>query len=110
MQIPESPPLNAATAGDRTLDEPLPAAVERVDEQVHAETRDTVSLTEKGREYRQAIRQAHSLPDVRMDRVEQLRRQLAEGTYRIRSDRVAADMMDETLENNTVLTQIDLKA
>jgi anti-sigma28 factor (negative regulator of flagellin synthesis) len=48
--------------------------------------------------------------DVRLDRVMRLRRQLAEGTYCVKGDRIAGDMIDEAIENNAVLKHITTKA
>lgn len=110
MKIPENPPLQATSAGDRPSDDSAQTVITATGGRTKADTRDTVSLTEKGREYRSAVHQAQMLPDVRMDRVTALRRQLADGTYRVEGDRVASSMMDETVENNTVLKHIDLKA
>ena len=71
---------------------------------------DTVRLTESGRELKTAAQYARLVPDIREDRVMRLKRQLEEGSYRVRNDRIAGNMIDETLENNTILKQIDTRA
>ena len=108
MQIPEKSPLQASPSSNRTTEEPLQTNAEPIEVPARGVQPDTVSLTDKGREYRNAVHQAQALPDVRMERVMQIKRQLAEGTYRMQGDRIASNMMDETIENNTVLTHIDL--
>lgn len=71
---------------------------------------DTVDLTTSGREVNAALKDARSLPDVREDRVTQLRRQLERGTYRVNGHGIAANMIGEALENNQVIKHIDSKA
>ena len=110
MQIPEKPPLLVTPTADRLPEDPLPEAAESIGTQLQDDVRDTLHLTEKGSEYRNAVQYAQMRPDVRSDRIAQLKRQLAEGSYRIQGDRIAADMMTETLENNTVLTHIDINS
>lgn len=72
--------------------------------------KDTVDLTKSGRDVNAALKDAHSLPDVREDRVTQLRRQLEEGTYRVNGPIIAVNMIDEALENNQVIKHIDSMA
>lgn len=111
MEIPDKGPLHGPVAGERPAEGPQQAP------QTHpgklpskSAGRDTVSLTAKGREFNNAVDHARALPDVRMDRVMQLKRQLAQGTYRVEGTRIAVGMIDESMENNHVLKQIDTKA
>ena len=110
MEIPEKGPLQALPAQNRPLDDVArpPAKANRA--QINAEARDTVSLTERGRAFKAAAERAHLLPDIREDRVRQLKRKLEEGTYRVSGRRIAVNMINETLENNQVLEHIDTKA
>ena len=71
---------------------------------------DTVSLTEKGRELKTAAQHARLVPDIREDRVMRLKRQLEEGSYRVMGDRIAGNMIDESMENNTILKHIETRA
>lgn len=68
---------------------------------------DAVRLTEKGLGFMDAASHARSLPETRLDRVMELKRQLAQGTYRVMGDRIAVNMIDESLENDKVLKHID---
>jgi negative regulator of flagellin synthesis FlgM len=72
--------------------------------------KDTVSFTETGRELKTAAHHARLVPDIREDRVMQLKRQLEEGSYRVQGDRIAGNLIDETLENNDILNHIDTNA
>ncbi len=110
MHIPEKGPIPAHRAGER------PAEGLRQSSQANPHShdsggpgRDTVRLTDNGREFTRAIDQARSLPDVRADRVAQLKHQLDQGTYRVEGNRIAVSMIDESVENNTVLNRIDTK-
>ena len=106
MEIPEKGPMLPLPAGDPAGDPRRERPTEPIERHGPA-GKDTVSLTARGREFKAAVEQAQTLPDIRLDRVEQLKRQLAAGTYRIEGDRIAVGMIDETLENNTVLKHID---
>jgi flagellar biosynthesis anti-sigma factor FlgM len=68
---------------------------------------DSVRLTTKGNEFAAAVKGVQGLPDIREDRVMRLKRQLEEGTYRIEGGRIAANMLNESIENNSVLEHID---
>ena len=110
MEIPEKSPLHAIPTQDRPAGEmPTPPA-EPTGGHPDTVERDTVSLTAKGREFNSALHHARGLPDIREERVMRLKRQLEEGSYRVEGQRVAVNMIDETLENNRVLKHIDTTA
>jgi flagellar biosynthesis anti-sigma factor FlgM len=110
MRIPEKgatqslPDLNRSTEG-ATRGSALPNSAERL-----TGGKDTVSFTEKGRELKTATQHARLVSDIREDRVMRLKRQLEEGSYHVRGDRIAGNLIDETLENNTILKHIDTRA
>ena len=110
MEIPEKGPLQSLPARNK-LAETLqqPSAGPTVAQEKTA-GKDTVNLTESGREFNAAVQHAHLLPDIREDRVMQLKRQLEEGTYRVKGHRIAVNMIDEALENNQIMKHIDSKA
>lgn len=110
MEIPEKKPLQSLPAQNRSADEPTQPTAAQTGSQEHTAAGDTVSLTEKGSEFKAAVRQAHQLPDIRENRVMQLKRQIEQGTYRLKGHRIAAGMIDETLENNQILRRIDTRA
>ena len=112
MEIPEKGHLQRSVAGERSAEGALqspqtdPGSVPAKG----AENFDTVRLSGTVREATKAVERARQLPDVRMERVMQLKRQLAEGTYRVEGNRIAVGMMDESIENENVLKHIDTKA
>ena len=111
MEIPDKGPLQAPIAGKRSAEGPQQSSQVDPDEVPDNDVgRDTIGLTDSGRAFNSAVDQARTLPDVRMDRVMQLKRQLAQGTYRVEGSRIAVNMMDESMENDSVLKHIDTKA
>ena len=109
MEIPEKGPLPILPIGESTADDRNERSIEPPVTSPAGGRGDMVSLTERGREFNLAIDQARSLPDVRLERVQLLRQQLEKGTYRVEADRIAVNMIDETVENNSALKHIDTK-
>ena len=111
MEIPEKGPLSPVPPVDTPKGE-------KKDPRRHAFTADkepstpadTVKLSDHGREFKPAAGQAQSVPDIREDRIQRIRQQLANGTYRINGNRLAGNLIDEAVENNAALKQIDTKA
>ncbi len=110
MEIPEKGPSQTISAQSRSAEELPQPPVETIDVQPKTAERDTVSLTERGHEFKSAVHHARLLPEIREDRVLRLKRQLETGAYRVEGHRIAVNMMDETLENNNLLKHIDTKA
>ena len=111
MEIPDKGPLHAPVAGEGPVEGLQQSQQTDPEEETDNDIgSDTVRLTDKGRDFNSAVDQARTLPDVRMDRVMQLKRQLAQGTYRVEGSRIAVNMMDESMENDSVLKHIDTKA
>ena len=110
MEIPEKSPLPNPPIQNRSAEALLHPAAESSAAQRRPSHKDTVRLTERGREFMAAAEKAHLVPEIREDRVMQLKRQLEEGTYRVKGHRIAVNMISETLENNHVLKHIDTKA
>ena len=111
MEIPEKGPLPSPPSPNRSAEElPHPTAQPTADVRRKTSGRDIVSLTERGREFKAAAELVHLLPEIREDRVMQLKRQLEEGTYLVKGHQIAVNMINETLENNNVLKHIDTKA
>lgn len=54
---------------------------------------ETVTLTDTGSQLRQLAQKAAEKPEVDSARVEQLRKALADGTYKVSADRIAARLM-----------------
>lgn len=110
MEIPEKSPLHFLPTPISMTEEALQPPGEPNRVQQESAQKDTVNLTEKGREFKTAVQRARSLPEIREDRIVQVKRQLEAGTYRVKGHRVAVNLINETLQNNTVLKHIDTKA
>ncbi len=109
MNIPEKGPLPLKPVRTPVAEKRPPGSIVSSPSAGHAsvERRDDVRLTTKGLACHAAMRHAREMPDVRHDRVMQLRRRLAEGAYRINGERIAMNMMDESEENNSILNHLE---
>lgn len=107
MEIPAKSPLQSLFAANRSAEALPHPPVEPGGTPPRTATKDTLSLTERGREFKTAAQRALRLPEIREDRVRQLKRQLEAGTYDVKGQRIAASMINESLENNHVLKHID---
>ncbi|PID40380.1 MAG: flagellar biosynthesis anti-sigma factor FlgM [Proteobacteria bacterium] len=111
MDILEKGPLSTTPAmGAPTLEKRNPEKRYLSAANAPSTPPDTVSLSDLGRAFKSTTGQTQSVPDIREDRIQRIRRQLADGTYRIDGNRLAQSLMEESAENNTVLKQIDTKA
>jgi negative regulator of flagellin synthesis FlgM len=63
---------------------------------------DTVVLSDAAKRVQEARRQLNDIPDVREDKVSQLRSQIQNGTYEINADKIAGKMIKEGLLNDAL--------
>ena len=63
---------------------------------------DTVVISEAAKRVQEARRQLDDIPDVREDKVLQLRNQIQNGTYEINADKIAGKMIKESLLNDAL--------
>jgi len=63
---------------------------------------DTVVLSDAAKRVQEARRQLDNIPDVREEKVSQLRSQIQNGTYEINADKIAGKMIKEGLLNDAV--------
>jgi negative regulator of flagellin synthesis FlgM len=61
---------------------------------------DSVELSQSARDLQKAQKTLQDLPDIREDKVAALKQQIENGTYDIRADKIAANMLKESLVNN----------
>jgi negative regulator of flagellin synthesis FlgM len=61
---------------------------------------DSVELSQSARDLQKAQKALPDLPDIREDKVAALKQQIENGTYDIRADKVAANMLKESLIND----------
>jgi negative regulator of flagellin synthesis FlgM len=63
---------------------------------------DTVVISDAAKRIQEARMQLDEIPDVREDKVAQLRNQIENGTYEIDADKIAAKMIKEGLINDAL--------
>jgi negative regulator of flagellin synthesis FlgM len=63
---------------------------------------DTVVLSDAAKRVQEARRQLDDIPDVREEKVLQLRSQIQNGTYEINADKIADKMIKEGLLNDAL--------
>lgn len=71
---------------------------------------DKVHLSDRAREIQQATQASRSMPDVREDKVAQVKSAVDQNTYTVDGAKAAAGMMRESLENDLILQSIDIRA
>jgi flagellar biosynthesis anti-sigma factor FlgM len=110
MEIPEKGPLESLPVPNRSAEVVPHPPAEPSGTHGGTAKNDTVNLTASGREFKAAAEHAQWLPEIREERIMQLKRQLEEGTYRVKGHQIAVNMINETQENNHVLKYIDTQA
>jgi negative regulator of flagellin synthesis FlgM len=70
---------------------------------------DKVQLSARAREVQEAANALAKLPEVREEKVQQVKMAVESGTYKVVGNKVAMDMLKETFENNMALSQIDMR-
>jgi negative regulator of flagellin synthesis FlgM len=63
---------------------------------------DNVELSQSARDLQSAQKALQDLPDIREDKVAALKQQIENGAYDIRTDKIAANMLKESLINDSV--------
>jgi negative regulator of flagellin synthesis FlgM len=61
---------------------------------------DTVVISDAAKRVHEARKQLDALPDIREEKVSQLRSQIQNGTYEIDADKIADKMITESLLND----------
>ena len=70
---------------------------------------DKVELSEQAKEANRAFAQLKALPDVREDKVGEIKNQVETGIYSVDNGKIAVSMLNESLENNAILNTINLE-
>ncbi|MEE9536035.1 MAG: flagellar biosynthesis anti-sigma factor FlgM [Desulfobacterales bacterium] len=78
-------------------DKVAPTSEQPENQQVKA---DTVELSDMGKSVQEAHRQLETIPDIREDKVAQLKEQVENGTYEIDAEKVADKMLRDALLND----------
>lgn len=61
---------------------------------------DTVALSNAAKDIQEAQKQLKAIPDVREDKVAQLKEQIENGTYEIDAEKIADKMLKDALTND----------
>lgn len=61
---------------------------------------DTVNISDAAKEIQEVRKELDKIPDVRADKVEQLKNQIENGTYEIKSEEIAEKMLKDSLLND----------
>ena len=61
---------------------------------------DTVNISDAAKEIQEVRKELDNVPDVRADKVEQLKNQIENGTYEIKSEEIAEKMLRDSLLND----------
>ena len=61
---------------------------------------DTVELSDTGKRVQEAHKQLENIPDIREDKVAQLKEQIENGTYEVDAEKVAEKMLKDSLLND----------
>lgn len=61
---------------------------------------DEVVLSKEAKAFQEALRAVRSEPDVRMDKVQEIRARIQSGQYRIDSRSIASKIIDDLLEHD----------
>jgi negative regulator of flagellin synthesis FlgM len=61
---------------------------------------DTVNISDAAKEIQEVRKELDNIPDVRAEKVEQLKNQIENGTYEIKSEEIAEKMLKDSLLND----------
>ena len=105
MEIKASLPLNVS-AESSPIKDAVDGEKENFKDDLEGQ-RDTVKLYQGAKTISKFTQQGNALPDVREDKVAEMKRRIAEGNYTVASDRIAGDLIKETIENNSILNEFN---
>jgi len=95
MKISDNPtPVKLVKLHDNRAAEPCPEGPSL------ARRKDRVSLSPQAKELLNAQRALAAIPDVRAERVEEIKARIADGSYRIDSEQIAAKMIRQVLSDD----------
>lgn len=70
---------------------------------------DKVELSQQAKEAQQAMQNLKTMPEVRSDKVEQVKMEIEKGTYKVMGAKVAPKMLKESFENDWILQKVNSK-
>ena len=93
-------PLDAYISQVQARPKPEPAVPEAAAQPAAAAKADTVVISETAKRIQDAKAALDAVPDVRSDRVAELKGQIENGTYEIKADKIADKMIKDSLLND----------
>lgn len=70
---------------------------------------DKVDLSHRAREVQHAAQTLNQMPEIREEKVQQVKMEVDNGTYKLVGAQVATDMLRESFENNLILQKINTR-
>jgi negative regulator of flagellin synthesis FlgM len=105
MEISGKPPLLFAPSTlTHFIDDVQGGVASKTDE---SHDKDTIDLSTNANEKKEMVKKVNQLPDVREEKVAELKRRIESGTYAIMSEKTASHLIGEAVENNAILNRID---
>ena len=99
MEITPKDPVNIEAYVNQVQDKDKVDAAAEQKEQQQAKA-DTVALSSAAKDIQEAQKQLEAIPDVREDKVAQLKEQIKNGTYKIDEEKIADKMLKDALLND----------
>jgi negative regulator of flagellin synthesis FlgM len=99
MEITPKDSVNIEAYVNQVQDKDKVDAAAEQKEQQQAKA-DTVALSSAAKDIQEAQKQLEAIPDVREDKVAQLKEQIENGTYEIDADKIADKMLKDALLND----------
>lgn len=66
---------------------------------------DRVHLSEKAKELQAAKKKLEEIPDIRMDKVNEIKQKIDDGSYDIDGKAIASNLLKETIENSKIISK-----
>ena len=99
MEISPKDSVNIEAYVNQVQDKDKVDAAAEQKEQQQAKA-DTVALSSAAKDIQEAQKQLEAIPDVREDKVAQLKEQIENGTYEIDAEKIADKMLKDALLND----------
>ena len=96
MEITPKDSVNIETYVNQVQDKEKAEAASEQQETQQTKT-DTVALSNAAKDIQEAQKQLEAIPDVREDKVAQLKEQIENGTYEINEEKIADKMLKDAL-------------
>lgn len=75
-------------------------AVQKIDKKTKAATKDQVEISNLGKDYQVAKKAVADAPDIRTDKVNDIKERIASGTYNVSMEEVADHILERYFEKS----------